>query len=67
MHLSQQELALLFKGYDAILNYMDSLAPEKFEAFAELYTDTMNAVETLKECESVTRRAHLESCFSKGM
>ena len=65
--LTKQELELMFKGVDALLVYMDNLAPEKFDVFGKVYLDVMSARESLKECESYTDRAYLEQCFSVDM
>ena len=35
--LSRQDIDLMNKGLDALLNYMDSIAEDKFETFSEVF------------------------------
>lgn len=64
-HLSPDQFALLNKGYDAMLAYMDSIAEDQFEAFHELWAITAAGRRQLEQLEVEATRAHLETCFAE--
>ena len=61
--LSRQDIDLMNKGLDALLNYMDSIAEDKFETFSEVFHRVVEAQRELKDLDMDNRR-FLEDCLS---
>jgi hypothetical protein len=62
--LSPQDIELLNKGIDAIINYMDSIADDKFDTFSEVYFRIAEAQQELKQLDMDEDRRYLETCFN---
>lgn len=61
--LSPQDIELMNKGIDALINYMDSIADEKFNTFSEVFHRVVEAQRELKQLDMDEDRRYLESCF----
>ena len=62
--LSRQDIDLMNKGLDALLNYMDSIAEDKFETFSEVFHRVAEAQRELKDLDMDDNRRFLEDCLS---
>ena len=62
--LSPRDIELMNKGLDALLNYMDSIADDKFETFSEVFHRVVEAKQELKELNLTADQAWLEQCFA---
>ena len=63
MNLNQTELNLLLKGYDALLDYMESIDDEKLVKLAEIYNSAYDSREELRLQEVELWREHLENSY----
>ena len=61
MQLNAQELNLLLKGYDALLDYMESIDDEKLALLADIYNSAFDSREALRLQEVEVWRTHLEN------
>ena len=59
-----QDIELMNKGIDALINYMDSIADEKFNTFSEVFHRVVEAQRELKQLDMDEDRRYLESCFN---
>ena len=62
--LSRQDIDLMNKGLDALLNYMNSIAEDKFETFSEVFHRVGEAQRELADLDMDDNRRFLEDCLS---
>ena len=62
--LSRQDIDLMNKGLDALLNYMDSIADDKFETFSEVFHRVVEAQRELADLDMDDNRRFLEDCLA---
>ena len=63
MQLNASELSLLLKGYDALLDYMESIDDEKLALLADIYNSAFDSREALRLQEVEVWRTHLENSY----
>ena len=60
------EIALVQKGLDALVTYLESLDDTRLAKFAEIYLDVSNAREELERVKFDAFRDSLESTFKRS-